>query len=73
LAVLEELINIVERQETELFEKELEKRRTRLGAPGLDQIKKEVGIEIWSSSQVTVFFSSIRFLISINFTAPRSL
>ncbi|KAK7466875.1 Superkiller protein 3 [Stygiomarasmius scandens] len=59
LAVLEELINIVERQETELFEKELEKRRTRLGAPGLDQIKKEVGTEIWSSSQLPSLYNEI--------------
>ncbi|KAF5372987.1 hypothetical protein D9758_001789 [Tetrapyrgos nigripes] len=59
LTVLEELVSIVERQEEESFKKEVDKRRLRLGAPGLEQIRNEVGREIWGSSPLPDYYNEI--------------
>lgn len=52
LPIVEEIIDILEKDEDEILKKEVDKRRTRLGAAGPEQIKKEVGREIWSTSRV---------------------
>jgi hypothetical protein len=52
LPVLEEIVALLEEDETESMKKEVDKRRTRLGAPGQEQLKKEVGSEIWGTSRV---------------------
>ena len=52
LPILEEIVGIVERNEQSAFEKEVQKRRTRLGAAGPEQIKRDVGREIWGASKV---------------------
>lgn len=52
LPILEEIVRLLESHEEETLKKEVEKRRTRLGAAGPEQLKKEIGIDIWSGSQV---------------------
>lgn len=55
LPILEDIVEILEFQEEETLKKEVEKRRTRLGAAGPEIIKREVGREIWNASKVAVF------------------
>jgi len=59
LSIIEEIVNLLETQEEDTMKKEVEKRRTRLGAGGPEIIKNEVGREIWSASMVSfsIFFS----------------
>ena len=45
-------------QEEERFEKEVEKRRMRIGAAGPEAVRREVGLEMFSSSEVGVFIFS---------------
>ncbi|KAG2046495.1 protein prenylyltransferase [Suillus hirtellus] len=52
LAVYEELVSLTEREEEMFIKSEFDKRRTRLGAPKPEQLKKDIGIEIWHSSKV---------------------
>jgi superkiller protein 3 len=52
LAVYEELISLTEREEEIFIKSEFDKRRTRLGAPKPEQLKKDIGIEVWRSSKV---------------------
>ena len=52
LSVLEELMALLEAYEDQYLNKEVEKRRTRLGASPLEKLKKEVGMEIWATSRV---------------------
>lgn len=52
LPVLEEIVGIVEKDEEDAYTKEVAKRRTRLGAASPEQLRKEVGIEVWGPSQV---------------------
>ena len=76
LAVLEEIIGLVERQEEDYTKKEFEKRRTRLNAGPPDEIRQTIGREIWGSSKVgsTGCFrlSIIKFFLA-PCTIPRSL
>lgn len=51
LSALEEIIALLEAQEEETLKKEIEKRRTRLGAAGPEQLRKDIGISIWGESQ----------------------
>lgn len=41
-----------EADEADTIKREVEKRRTRLGASGPEQLKREVGREVWESSPV---------------------
>lgn len=52
LPVLEEIVGLVEAQEAAFLEKEIERRRTRLSAGSLKEIRNEVGMEIWAESRV---------------------
>jgi superkiller protein 3 len=52
LNVLEEMISLTEALEEDSYKREVEKRRTRLGASSPDQLKKEVFRDISGSSQV---------------------
>jgi len=52
LPVLEQLIALLEAHEDQYLKTEVEKRRTRLHAPRPEQLQKEVGLEIWGTSQV---------------------
>lgn len=54
LPVLEEIIIMTEKDEEETLKKEVDKRRMRLGAAGPEELKKEVGREVWGSSQVGI-------------------
>ena len=50
--MLDELVSLYEAEENETIEKEVQKRRTRLGAAGPEQIKREVAREFLGPSQV---------------------
>lgn len=52
LPILEELTDIAESQDAETIRKEFEKRRTRLGAPPADILKREITVEVLAKSQV---------------------
>ena len=52
LDVLDEMISLTETLEEDAYKREVEKRRMRLGASSLDQLKKEVFKDISDSSQV---------------------
>jgi superkiller protein 3 len=67
LPVLDEIIGIVEKDEEDAYSKEVAKRRTRLGAASPEQLRKEVGVEIWGPSQVRVRLST-----HLQFTEPVS-
>lgn len=56
LEVIEEIISLRERVESDAVEKEVEKRRNRLDSAGKGKevIRNEVGVEIWGSSLVSV-------------------
>jgi superkiller protein 3 len=53
LPVLEEIVGLVEAQETAFMEKEVERRRTRLKAGSLKEVRNEIGREIWAESRVS--------------------
>jgi len=53
---LQEILSLTESQEEAAFSEEVKKRRTRLGAAGPEQIKKEVFLDISSKSQVSLHF-----------------
>jgi superkiller protein 3 len=55
LPTLEELVDLNEIEEADFVRREVEKRRTRLGAPPLERLKLEVGLEVWEVSQVRLF------------------
>jgi superkiller protein 3 len=58
--VLHEILKLTQAQEEERFEKEVEKRRMRIGAAGPEAVRKEVGLEMFSTSEVGSFFSASR-------------
>lgn len=62
LPIIEELVSLYEREEAETVDREVTKRRTRLGAAGPEQIRREVNCEVLESSRVRVLFlrSSMR-------------
>lgn len=45
-------MNLTETDENEVLEKEVNKRRQRLGSAGPEELRKQVGLEIWGSSKV---------------------
>ncbi|KAG6829553.1 hypothetical protein H0H92_004222 [Tricholoma furcatifolium] len=56
---IEEVVRLVEIQEEETAKKEVEKRRTRLGAPSLEILKNEVGREVWGTSNLPTLYEEI--------------
>ncbi|KAK7056865.1 Superkiller protein 3 [Paramarasmius palmivorus] len=59
LSVLQEIINLVEAQEEDYVKKEFEKRRTRLNAGSPDQIRKDIGREVWGPSRLPALYEEI--------------
>ncbi|KZT27982.1 TPR-like protein [Neolentinus lepideus HHB14362 ss-1] len=59
LPILEEIVSILEKEEEETFTKEFDKRRTRLNAAGPEQLKKDIGRELWSTSRLPRLYSEI--------------
>lgn len=49
---IEEVVGLIEREEEDTVKKEVEKRRTRLGAPSLEVLKDEVVREVLGRSRV---------------------
>ena len=65
--VLEEIVAMTETMEEDTLKREVEKRRTRLGASSPEQLRKEVLSEISKTSQVCFWFlemDNFSFLIS---------
>ncbi|TFK75308.1 TPR-like protein [Pluteus cervinus] len=56
LPVLEEIIQLIEKDEADVFKKELDTRRMRLNAPPLEQLKLDIGREIWGQSKLPTFY-----------------
>ena len=54
LNVINEIVALIEKDEHEAITKEVERRRMRLNSSGVEQLTKEVGLEIWASSNVSV-------------------
>ena len=54
LPVLQEIIQLTEEDEKGTIRQEIQKRRTRLGAPPLEVLKGEVKREIWAASKVVI-------------------
>ncbi|KAF7315319.1 Antiviral protein [Mycena indigotica] len=59
LPVVEEIITILEREESSTYAKEVAKRRTRLGAASPEVLRKEVGVEVWSDSLLPKFYTDV--------------
>ncbi|KAG1742187.1 superkiller protein 3 [Suillus lakei] len=59
LAVYEELILLTEREEEMFIKFEFDKRRTRLGGPKPEQLRKDIGIEVWHSSKLPALYNDI--------------
>ncbi|KAG1851683.1 superkiller protein 3 [Suillus subluteus] len=59
LAVYEELISLTEREEEMFIKSEFDKRRTRLGGPKPEQLRKDIGIEVWHSSKLPALYNDI--------------
>ncbi|KAG6820878.1 hypothetical protein H0H93_010222 [Arthromyces matolae] len=59
LTHLETTVQYIEMEEDETLRKEVEKRRTRLGAPNLEILKDEVGREIWAESKLPLLYDEI--------------
>ncbi|KDR75408.1 hypothetical protein GALMADRAFT_98862 [Galerina marginata CBS 339.88] len=59
LRVLEEVISLTESYEENTMKREIEKRRTRLGVSGPEQLRKEVFNEIFSKSRLPSLYGSI--------------
>ncbi|KAG1771164.1 superkiller protein 3 [Suillus placidus] len=59
LVVYEELISLTEREEEMFIKSEFDKRRTRLGGPKPEQLRKDIGIEVWYSSKLPVLYNDI--------------
>ncbi|KAA1474268.1 superkiller protein 3 [Dentipellis sp. KUC8613] len=59
LPILEEIVSLIEREEKETIEREVSKRRTRLNAAGPEEIKREVGREVYGASRLPTFYHEI--------------
>ncbi|KAJ4000018.1 TPR-like protein [Lentinula boryana] len=59
LTVVEELIVILERDEESYLKREFEKRRTRLNAGPPEQIRKEIGQEVWGNSRLPSLYNQV--------------
>ena len=54
--ILQEILKLTQAQEEERFEKEVERRRMRIGAAGPEAVRREVGLEMFSASEVRFHF-----------------
>ncbi|KAG2355063.1 hypothetical protein BDR07DRAFT_1304231 [Suillus spraguei] len=59
LDVYEELVSLIEREEEMFIKSEFDKRRTRLGGPKPEQLRKDIGIEVWHSSKLPTLYNDI--------------
>ncbi|KAJ7188466.1 TPR-like protein [Mycena filopes] len=59
LPVLDEVVRITEEDEEDAYTKEVAKRRTRLGAASPEQLRKEVGVEVWGPSQLPKLYDDV--------------
>ncbi|KAI0371043.1 TPR-like protein [Pilatotrama ljubarskyi] len=59
LSILEELVSIYEQEENTVAQDEIAKRRQRLGAPPVDQIIRDVTLEVLASSQLPRLYDEI--------------
>lgn len=59
LPVLEEIVALVEKEEEDTFQREFDKRRTRLNAAGPEQLKKDIGREMWGTSRLPELYNEI--------------
>lgn len=59
LPILEEVISLTEAEEEGVFKREIEKRRTRLGASSPEQLRKEVFKEISTESKLPIFYHEV--------------
>ncbi|KLO19533.1 TPR-like protein [Schizopora paradoxa] len=59
LPVVEEIVGLTEKIEKDTFNKEFDKRRTRLNAGTPAQIKKILGLEIWSKSKLPDLYGEV--------------
>ncbi|KAG8213777.1 superkiller protein 3 [Butyriboletus roseoflavus] len=59
LPIIEEIISIIERDEEVLIKNEFDKRRTRLGGPSPDQLKKDIGVEVWGASRLPSLYQEV--------------
>ncbi|KAF9497222.1 TPR-like protein [Pleurotus eryngii] len=59
LPVLQELVTLYEDEEQEVIKKEIAKRRTRLGAPSLDQLAREVKYAVLSKSELPTLYDEV--------------
>ncbi|PPQ64992.1 hypothetical protein CVT26_015701, partial [Gymnopilus dilepis] len=57
--VLEEITALTEKLEEETLTREVEKRRTRLGAPSVDQLRKDVFNEVSTKSRLPFLYDSL--------------
>ncbi|KAG6334505.1 hypothetical protein ID866_4588 [Astraeus odoratus] len=59
LPVIQEIISLTEQGEETFIRVEYDKRRTRLGAPPPDQLKKEIGLEVWKTSKLPSLYQEV--------------
>ncbi|KAF9222633.1 superkiller protein 3 [Gyrodon lividus] len=59
LPVIEEIISITERDEEVFIKNEFDKRRTRLGGPPPDQLKKDIGVEVRGTSKLPSLYQEV--------------
>ncbi|KZV61771.1 TPR-like protein [Peniophora sp. CONT] len=59
LPILEEITDIYEREEDNLVKREVESRRKRLGAKGPEEIKREVGREVYGTSKLPGLYDEL--------------
>ncbi|KAF7428403.1 Superkiller protein 3 [Pleurotus ostreatus] len=59
LPVLQELVTLYEDEERQVIKKEIAKRRTRLGAPNLDQLTREVKCAVLSKSELPTLYDEV--------------
>jgi superkiller protein 3 len=57
LPILEEIVALVEKDDDETINREVQKRRTRLGASGPEKLRKEVSREVLGPSKVGTNFT----------------
>ncbi|KAL4074288.1 superkiller protein 3 [Scleroderma citrinum] len=59
LPVIEEIVSLTEQSEEGFIKTEFDRRRTRLGASQPEQLKKEIGLEVWRSSKLPLLYQEV--------------
>ncbi|KAH7923951.1 TPR-like protein [Leucogyrophana mollusca] len=59
LPTIEEIIALTQIYEEGTIKSEFDKRRTRLGGPSPDQLRKDIGKEVWGSSELPSLYNEI--------------